>query len=131
MEIPGFIDATAILRCGVYALGHKGVIVYIGKSKTMLGRIYTHRAQWGRKSVPWLNVKGMVFDAVHICPCHPDKVDQLEYDMIDLYKPKFNTLLKHTGRQSAEFTLKINGHDITFNRKTQSPPTHPKLERRI
>jgi hypothetical protein len=48
--------------------------------------------------------------------------------MINLYKPKYNTLLKHSGKSRAAFTLNINGHDITFN---NPPAPTPKLERRI
>ena len=44
-----FHEVSPILSCGVYALVHRGVIVYIGQSKVMLGRIGNHRAQWGRK----------------------------------------------------------------------------------
>lgn len=129
MELSGFISVSEVLKSGVYALVHHGVIVYIGKSKTMIARIYTHRAQWGKKSMPWLPVKGILFDEVFVRPCPLHLLDSLEYDMINLYKPKFNTQLKHFGKSTAPVELVINGITLTLNRPPINP--HPIIERRL
>ncbi len=98
MELEGFVDASAMLQGGVYALVHRGVVVYIGKSKVMLGRVYTHRSAWGRKSqkaVGLKPIKGILFDAVWVRPCSSAEIDDLEYAMINLYKPRYNSLLRN------------------------------------
>lgn len=130
MNLPGFNDASAILQSGVYALVYQGRVVYIGKSKSMIVRISTHRSNARRKSPSWLpaSAKGIIFDEVHIQPCHPDVIDELEYDLINLYKPKYNELLKHNGKSKAPFTLSIGGIEVTLN----SPRPQPeKFDRRI
>lgn len=129
MELGGFINASEILRSGVYALVWKGEVVYIGKSKAMLVRIYSHRSAARGKSPSWLPVKGIVFDEVHIRPCSLAVIDELEYQMINLYKPKYNILLKHTGKSSAPITLNINGLAISLNAQPSRPA--PQIERRI
>lgn len=126
-KVEGFIDVSQILRSGVYALAHKGQVVYIGKSKTMLVRIYSHRSAWGQraKSPSWLPVKGILFDEVFIRPCSLEVIDQLEYEMINLYKPKHNQLLKSWGPTRVPFSIEVKGMPLAFN------PVRPTVERRI
>src|SRR5438270_14040848 len=128
MQIEGFTDVSQVLRSGVYILLHRGVVIYIGKSKTMLNRIYTHRSMWGAKArgkVPsWMPVKGILFDEVFIRPCALDVIDQLELEMINLYKPKFNTRLKSPGATDRPFQIRINGIALSLNVKQE-------IERRI
>src|ERR1700749_612318 len=98
MQLEGFIDASAMLSGGVYALVHRGVVVYVGKSKVMLGRVYSHRSAWGRKfqkAIGLKPIKGILFDAVWVRPCPSDQVDELEYAMINFYKPRYNHLLRN------------------------------------
>lgn len=98
MELEGFIDVSRILQGGVYALVHRGVVVYVGKSKVMLGRVYSHRVAWGKKSQKAQGlkpIKGILFDAVWIRPCALDQIDELEFAMINLYKPRYNSLLRN------------------------------------
>ena len=126
--MPGFLAAGEILKSGVYALLYRGEVIYIGKSKSMLARIYSHKANARGKAPAWMPVKGFIFDDIAIRPCHVDLLDELEYEMINLYKPRHNTLLKHTGKSRAEFTLEINGIALTLNKP---PPPRPQIERRI
>lgn len=128
MELSGFISVSEVLKSGVYALVYQGVVVYIGKSKTMLIRIYTHRAQRGKKEFPFSQVKGIAFDEVFVRPCPIDKLDALEYDMINLYKPRYNTQLKHFGKSTAEVVLNYNGIPLVLNRPAIPGP---KIERRL
>lgn len=130
MEIVGFTDLSAILRSGVYILIHRGVVIYIGKSKTMLGRVYTHKSMWGAKrrgKVPeWMTTRGIMFDEVHVRPCREDQLDQLESAMIDLYKPRYNTRLKSPGVTQQPITLNICGSIVRVNARPR-----PQIERRV
>lgn len=121
MQLSGFIDASEILRSGVYILVHRGVVIYVGKSKAMLARIYTHRNLWaskrrGKGDVPWwMPIPGIHFDEVHIRPCALADLDRLERDMIELYKPKYNTRLKTDATSRAEVPMTINGIALCLN----------------
>lgn len=98
MILAGFIDATAMLRGGIYALVHRGVVVYVGKSKVMLTRVNAHRGAWGsksRKAVGLKPIKGILFDEVWVRPCSLEEIDELEHEMINLYKPRYNQLLRN------------------------------------
>ena len=121
MKIEGFFEVSQILRSGVYMLCHKGVVIYIGQSKGMLARIAAHRSMWGAKrrgKVPdWLPIKGILFDEVFIRPCPPDLLDELELEMIEIYKPKFNTRLKTPGATDRPFNVKIGEVTLAFNAK--------------
>lgn len=96
--LEGFVDVTAILRCGVYALLRQGTVVYIGQSRKPLTRIEAHRSMWGRRQAApaWLQgmVKGMVFDEVHVLPCRVEDLNEVERAMIELYRPVYNVKLK-------------------------------------
>ena len=107
MRVEGFIEVSQILRSGVYALVHRGVVVYIGKSKGMLTRIYTHRSMWGKAKPSWLSVRGILFDEVFVRPCTLDVIDELEREMIAIYRPKFNTKLKPPGATDRPLSLKV------------------------
>lgn len=132
MQIEGFSDISLCLRSGVYLLAHRGVVIYIGQAKSLLGRVYTHRNLWGRKArggkgPDWMPIKGILFDEVHICPCATDKLDEFEREMINLYKPKFNQLLKTAGQADAPASLKIADRVVVMT--TVRP--RPQIERRI
>lgn len=98
MRLDGFTDVSTILAAGVYALVYNGEVVYVGKSKSMLGRVYTHAKMWrdkrGGKVPSWLPVKGVLFNAIHIRPCRVEDLDRIEREMIELYKPKYNVVGK-------------------------------------
>lgn len=90
MNSLGSFDVTDILRQGVYLLYRDGMVVYVGQSKCMLVRIYTHR-NLARKRLPaWLPIRGVVFDRVEVIPCHPDRIDDLERGLIALHTPICN-----------------------------------------
>lgn len=128
--LEGFVNVTPILRSGIYALLHMGVVVYIGQSKKPLSRIEAHRSLWGRKRTPgWLPIKGMLFDEVHVLPCRIEDLDTVERAMIDLYKPKYNVKLKTPHATLTELTITLpNGVSVPFN---QRPAPGPRFERRI
>ena len=128
--LEGFIDVSAILRCGVYALVREGVVVYVGQSKKMLQRVSAHKSNWGRKAMPaWMptSLRGVLFDEVHVLPCRVEDLDRLERALIDLYKPKYNTQLKAPTPTTTPMTLTINNVSVPIN---QPQPT-VRFERRI
>lgn len=119
--IEGFVNVSAILGPGVYALVRDGVVVYIGQSKRMLSRVSAHKSNWGRKSTPsWLppSCRGILFDEVHVLPCRVEDLDEVEATMINLYKPRYNIRVK-TPDPVAIAHLFANG------------PPQPPLPRRI
>ncbi len=133
MRLEGFTDISDSLRCGVYALCAKGVVIYVGKSKKMLGRINSHRQAWADKrkgkAESWiaerLGIPGLLFDQVWVRPCRPDEIDTLESDMINLYKPRYNVQLKTAQKVNVSHTLVINGITIPLCAKPQP------IERRL
>lgn len=90
MALEGFIDVTAVLHCGVYLLLCKGRVVYVGKSKVPLTRIYSHRNLARGRQVPWLRTQGIVYDTVHVMPVHPDRLDEVEQALIMELAPRYN-----------------------------------------
>lgn len=122
MNLEGFFDASAILRAGVYILVAKGQVIYVGKSKEMLKRVYSHRNIYRAKrrgDVPsWVTLPGIHFDQVFIQPCRLEDLDALEAAMIEKYKPKYNTKLKRPGLPT---TFVIDGHEISLEPKPVEP----------
>lgn len=130
--LDGFIEVTPILGCGVYALVREGVVVYVGQSKKMLGRIGAHKSNWGRKSVPaWMpaSIRGVLFDQVFVLPCRVEMLDEVERTMIDLYKPRLNIKLKAPTPLTAQpiSIITASGTTIPLNHR----PPAPRFERRI
>lgn len=110
--LEGFVEVTAILNVGVYALLRNDVVVYVGQSKKMLGRIYAHRTNHGRKTMPsWMPVslRGVQFDRVYVLPCRLEDLDALERSLIDLYKPRYNIKLKSPTPVDITPYLRTNG----------------------
>ena len=133
MILEGFTNISESLRCGIYALAMKGKVIYIGKSKCMLVRIYSHRNAKSKKgSLPsWFPVKGIAFDEVHVQPCHPDRLDKLEFDMINLYKPRLNTNLKNNLAINIPHILRVGNIEILVAAQATVHPSIGKIERRI
>lgn len=122
MQLHGFHDASVILGGGVYALCFRGRVIYVGQSKACIARIATHRAQRGKKTMPWLPIKGMLFDEIHIFPCGPDTRDRVEREMIDRYRPKYNIAHKPTGPIRAPIAIEAYGKTFIFNRPEPAEP---------
>lgn len=121
--LEGFVNVSAMLRPGVYALVKDGVVVYVGQSKKPLSRVEAHRSLWGRKKAPgWLPIRGILFDEVHVMPCLVEQLDEVERALIDLYKPKFNLRLKSPAPVACEFNLTTAlGVCVTINAQASAP----------
>lgn len=121
--LEGFQDVSTLLRSGIYALCKRGVVIYVGKSKSLYSRIYTHKHFANRgakgKAIPsWLPVKGIQFDEVFIRYVHVDALDAAEREAINLYKPRYNESLKNNLKVSLPDTLTIAGVVL----QTRVPP---------
>ena len=119
LRLEGFEDVSTLLRSGVYVLCRKGVVIYVGKAKGIYSRIYTHknfanRAAKGLKLPSWLPVTGLQFDQVFIRYVHVDQLDAVEAEMVNRYKPHYNTNLKN-GLKVGPISVTINGVVIQTN----------------
>ena len=120
LALEDFQDVSTLLRSGIYILVKRGVVIYVGKSKNLYSRIYTHKHFANRgakgKAVPsWLPVKGMQFDEVHIRYVHVDDLDRVEHDTINKYKPHYNMNLKNGLKVKAPINLVIGGVSLALN----------------
>lgn len=110
VQVEGFVDVSVMLRSGVYLLLHQGAVVYVGKSQVMLGRVYSHRVAWGRKSrtrqTALIPPKGILFDQVLVRPCPLHLIDELEAELIAKHHPRYNTQLKSSIPPELAFLIK-------------------------
>lgn len=130
MQLDGFTEASAILRSGVYALCARGVVIYVGKSKAMIARIAAHRTKWidKRKKRPgadWIPIPALLFDEIHVLPVPVHLLDQVEAEMINRYKPRYNVQLKTSAPAQLPTSITIAGKAIAL------APPRPTVERRI
>jgi len=118
-QIEGFTAAGAILKSGVYALVLRGSVVYIGKSKNILSRVYTHRSMWAAKrrgrAVKHIATPGIQFDDFLYCACPEHQLDALEQALIRKYKPIHNK--QHNSRDmiTQPIELVIQGVALRLN----------------
>lgn len=125
MVLDGFDEVSAILRSGVYALCAKGVVIYVGKSKAMIARINSHRRAWidKKRGAAWLSetlgIPGLLFDEIHIRPCPKHLLDEVEAEMIDKYKPRYNVQLKTSAKIRAPISITVSGIALALNAQAQ------------
>lgn len=103
-EDEGFADFSAILHCGVYALVRKGVVVYVGQSKSLSERLVVHIRAKSRSLAKRTGFfgsnqikSGFAFDAIWVRPCMLADLDRLEIEYIRKWQPKYNTQHKVEG----------------------------------
>ena len=131
MQLEGFMPVGDILRSGVYALCAKGVVIYVGKSKSMIARIVAHKRAWTdkKRGQAWLTeslgIPGLRFDEIHICPVPLHLLDAVEREMIDRFKPRYNQQLRTQGKIAAPVRLNIGGVALQLN------APQPRIERRV
>lgn len=130
MKLDGFIDVSQMLQSGIYALGYRGSVVYVGQSKCMLVRVYSHRNARSKKGrlASFYPIRGIVYDEIHIMPVHVDRLDEVEREMINRFKPKYNTQIKNRLPVNVPINLSVGGIALTLNPLRESI-TH--VERRI
>lgn len=121
-------DVSGMLGPGVYGLCHGEVIVYVGKARLLIQRLYSHSntIERLRKGKPALKgMKAIYFNRVMIWPCRLGDLDRVEREMIARYRPRRNSLLKPEGKVSLEAV----GFDLTRLRSGVSAT--PMFRRRV
>lgn len=101
-----FEDRGGMFSSGVYALTLHGEIIYVGKAKVVIQRIYAHwnamcRLRSGKPPFE-RGPQAFVFTGMKLCPCSNYDLDRIEKQMIARYRPKHNTRLVPKGRVSLE-----------------------------
>lgn len=92
----GAVDCSCLIRPAIYFLLHEGAVVYIGQSRMPIQRIYAHRSSWGKKKADeWRRmgrkaVKAVIFDEVHLLRTTIENLDEVEQEMIQRYRPRYN-----------------------------------------
>lgn len=124
----GWADVSALMRCGVYALGFKGSVVYVGKSTKPFARLASHlnllaKQRKGIRIDSQGGIKAVYFDAVHFRGCMLSEIDDLERLMIRHYQPKHNVACLR------RVSLHVAG--FNFERLGIIPVEPSRMERRI
>ena len=91
----GFADLTCLLKPCVYALKHRGQVVYVGRSRKALSRLYTHAnaenaRRKGYATMHYYHKLGFRFDEIWVRECGVKDAEQVEKEMIHKYMPKHN-----------------------------------------
>jgi excinuclease UvrABC nuclease subunit len=112
-----FLDFSALLGPGIYALVVRGEVIYVGKAKRLLSRIYAHKTN-GRRTVSrsTFRDKPIYFTHIWVCPCKEIDLDRIEREMIHRYRPKENTNLVPKDRtltlENSGFNFIVLGVDL-------------------
>lgn len=86
MNLEDFADISEVLGGGIFILGYRGEVVFVGKStRGMLAKIANYRAKDLPKWFPRIT-----FDQVLIRYVHPDELDRVYADLLAEYQPKHN-----------------------------------------
>lgn len=123
MALDGFTHEGHMLYAGIYALLRRGRVVYIGKSVSLLKRVYSHRYNSQRAKALPFGPKRMLFDDIQVMPCAPDDMDRLEREMINRYRPQYNVHWKAPSEVPLTVPLEVdlgNGHVFTLNPAPQA-----------
>jgi len=119
MDEHQFMDISKLMHCGVYALVRKGQVVYVGKSKEPLRRIFRHVSNRGKPmgqrlfggyTSPAQDGKGITFDTIWFLPCMLGQLGTLEVHFIKMFMPKHN--VKHNPDLKAKTTIMPIPDDI-------------------
>ena len=113
-EIGERVDVSALLGPGCYALCRGETVIYVGKAKVLITRIYAHfnamaRTRRGKKPLP--GTKGVLFNAVKVFPCKLVDIDAAERALIGQYRPRYND--RHVPPPKEKLTLQQVGFDFT------------------
>ncbi len=111
------VNVSALLGAGVYLLYSRGEVVYVGKSKCLLNRIYAHHYRQRYRDRPHVSdkVEGIDFDGMEVVSCRPSRLDELETALIKLYSPCYNI-------QHNQITIDSIVNDILTNVPLPTPP---------
>lgn len=126
-RLEGFVDISPLLGSGVYALVWRTEVVYVGKAKQLLRRIYAHRnmLERSRSGKPMPNTgpgsrsRVIPFSKVFIKACGEDDLDRTEIALIAKLSPRYNT--HHTTSEKVKLTdlgfdLVVGGINLSIAR---------------
>lgn len=134
----GFLDMSKMLGPGVYALVFADEVIYIGKARRLLHRIYAHRNLHERMiksgKVPSLGyqsgIRPIKFSRVWIFPCQEAQLDLVETQLIRKYQPSRN--IKGVSKVlEGPVTLNLNGMEMVFNGPPLPKPVLEPIVRRF
>ena len=115
IEVDGIEEVTvsSILQPGAYALLRNGEVVYVGKAKVLLQRLYAHfnsmkRLREGKPALP--GTKQVAFNGIRVYPCAITDIDALEQGLIRKHCPRYNE--KHRPKPGTKMTLEQVGFDF-------------------
>jgi excinuclease UvrABC nuclease subunit len=108
----GWLDVSAILGPGVYALLFAEEVVYIGKARRLLARLYAHRNLLERKRSGVRGIKAVAFSKVRVFPCAEVDLDRVERELIERHRPKYNTQYVKPMPTGETIKLTIGGIDL-------------------
>ncbi len=133
LEVDGLVEVEvgAILGPGAYALLRDSEVVYVGKAKVLVQRIYAHknalrRAKEGKSQLP--GTKVVRFNGVRVYPCALTDIDAVEQALIRKHCPRYNE--RHRPKPGTKMTLQQVGFDFTRLGVTQVEAT-PIFRRRF
>lgn len=119
-----FEDMSVMLGPGIYVLARNEHIEYVGKTKRLVTRIYSHANLYSRWRKTGVKPKGpfnltvVKFNKVWIRPCEISDLDRLERETIRALQPRYN--INFNGyepikRKISELGfMTINGTTINF-----------------
>ena len=113
-EIGADVDVSHMLGPGCYALCRAGEVLYVGKAKVLIIRIYAHynamaRRRKGQKPLP--GTKGVAFNSVKIFPCKLVDITIAERALLRRFRPRYND--RHVPPPEEKLTLQQVGFDFT------------------
>lgn len=133
MEGSDFSDVTALLGPGVYVLTRFGRVVYVGQSRKLLTRLYSHKnvlerhlkgkpllRRWGQKLPQVIH-----FDAVWIRPCKIEELAALEAHYISRWLPQYNRAVPKGAK------LAIDLAELGLAPVASLVPAQPVIKRRV
>lgn len=86
MNLEDFADISEVLGGGIFILGYRGEVVFVGKStRGMLAKIANYRAKDLPKWFPRIT-----FDQVLIRYVHPDRLEATYAELLTEFQPKHN-----------------------------------------
>lgn len=92
----GFADFTVLMHCAVYVLVRRGIVVYVGQSKSAGERLQSHVRLRKKSTVKRTGlygnrmIAGIQFDQIWVRRCMLGELDSIEREMIRKYQPKYN-----------------------------------------
>lgn len=137
LEDDGFVDFSVLMHCAVYALVRRGVVVYVGKSKSVGERTQSHirlrRKSGVKRTGMFANrmIAGIQFDEIWVRKCMLGELDELEIAMIKKYQPKYNQHHNPTSQRQVKAPPPIELAVLLKSVIAAAPSSEPPIRRRV